>query len=83
VVPNFGDFVTVRALVNMPGVDDGMVKTVEWGPRLAKLVRLGRYEIVEQTHVQPAAEPPADLPPGEETVGAAEAPTTKNRSRGR
>jgi hypothetical protein len=79
VVPNFGDFVTVRALVNMPGVDDGMVKTVEWGPRLAKLVRLGRYEIVEQTHVQP----PADLPPGEETVGAAGASTTKNRSRGR
>ncbi|MEU0151515.1 hypothetical protein [Micromonospora fulviviridis] len=57
-----GQKVTVRALTAMPGVPDGSVQHVEWGPRLATLVDAGRYEVLEGEEAEQAAtvdlEPP-------------------------
>ncbi|WP_349876202.1 hypothetical protein ABIH81_18855 [Micromonospora sp. HUAS YX12] len=57
-----GQKVTVRALTAMPGVPDGSVQHVEWGPRLATLVEAGRYEVLEGEEAEQAAtvdpEPP-------------------------
>jgi len=41
-----GTLVTVRALWPMPGVPDGAVLAVVWGPRIACLVDAGRYELL-------------------------------------
>lgn len=64
-MPKLGEFVTVRALVNMPGVQAGEVQVLEWTARLAKLVRLGRYELVERE--DPPTQPPVP-PEGEATA---------------
>ncbi|MCW3838539.1 hypothetical protein ONA70_00285 [Micromonospora yasonensis] len=56
-----GQKVTVRALTAMPGVPDGSVQHVEWGPRLATLVDAGRYEVLEGEEAEQAAT--ADLEP--------------------
>lgn len=42
-----GQKVTVKALTAMPGVADGQVLHVQWGPRLATLVDAGRYQVLE------------------------------------
>lgn len=57
-MPTVDDQVTVRALVNMPGVDEGNVLVVQWGPRLATLVHQRRYELVQDSPV--ALTQPAD-----------------------
>ncbi|MFU8849448.1 hypothetical protein ACNAW0_00415 [Micromonospora sp. SL1-18] len=56
-----GQKVTVRALTAMPGVPDGSVQHVEWGPRVATLVEAGRYEVLEGEEAEQAAT--ADLEP--------------------
>lgn len=48
-----GEKVTVRALWAMPGVPDGAVQHVEWGPRLATLVDAGRYEVLAGAQAAP------------------------------
>ncbi|MEV4705498.1 hypothetical protein [Actinoplanes sp. NPDC049316] len=45
-MPTVGELVTVRALWPMPGVPDGAVSTLSWGPQLAALVDAGRYEVL-------------------------------------
>ncbi|MFI7430737.1 hypothetical protein ACIBPB_27455 [Micromonospora sp. NPDC049836] len=70
-----GQKVTVRALTAMPGVPDGSVQHVEWGPRLATLVEAGRYEVLEGEEAEQAAtvdlEPPdASQPTPAPTVDA-------------
>ncbi|MEV4814944.1 hypothetical protein [Micromonospora tulbaghiae] len=60
-----GQKVTVRALTAMPGVPDGSVQHVEWGPRLATLVDAGRYEVLEGEEAEQAAT--ADLEPPDAT----------------
>lgn len=47
-----GDRVSVKASTAMPGVEDGAVLHVEWGPRLATLVGAGRFRVLEE---RPAA----------------------------
>ncbi|WP_262285908.1 hypothetical protein [Micromonospora sp. MA102] len=60
-----GQKVTVRALTAMPGVPDGSVQHVEWGPRLATLVDAGRYEVLEGEEAEQAAT--VDLEPPDAT----------------
>ncbi|MFE9690877.1 hypothetical protein [Micromonospora sp. NPDC005806] len=60
-----GQKVTVKALTAMPGVPDGSVQHLEWGPRLATLVDAGRYEVLEGKDAEQAAT--ADLEPPDAT----------------
>ncbi|WDZ84010.1 hypothetical protein [Micromonospora cathayae] len=60
-----GQKVTVKALTAMPGVADGAVLHVEWGPRLAKLVEAGRYQVLEGEEAEQAAT--VDLEPPDTT----------------
>ncbi len=80
-----GQTVTVRALTAMPGVADGEVRHgVEWGPRLAKLVDAGRYEVLDverpTTAVVDVDEPPADTGAAGGVDGE-RAPTRRSRRR--
>jgi len=68
-----GQKVTVRALTAMPGVEDGAVQHLEWGPRLATLVDAGRYEVLEGEDAEQAATAAPDAPDGTEPTPA---PTT-------
>ncbi|GIE28985.1 hypothetical protein Ait01nite_020300 [Actinoplanes italicus] len=61
----FGTAVSVRVLVAMPGQARGQVLIVEWGPNVALLVQLGRYELVEVMSVKPELTVPAPQPPQE------------------
>jgi hypothetical protein len=88
-MPTFGDDVTVRALVTMPGVEQGQVLVVQWGPRLEKLVRCDRYALIEPAPApalerselpDQAAEPPSEAGPRPgESSGPGEGPTTAKR----
>ncbi|MFU8873231.1 hypothetical protein [Micromonospora sp. SL4-19] len=69
-----GQKVTVRALTAMPGVPDGAVQHMEWGPRLATLVGAGRYEVLEGEEAEQAAT--ADLEPPDASQPTL-APTTE------
>ncbi|MGI5151377.1 hypothetical protein ACQEVC_34275 [Plantactinospora sp. CA-294935] len=86
-MPRLGEFVTVRALVNMPGVNAGEVQVLEWTARLAKLVRMGRYELVEPE--EPPTEPPPDEPeepptePDGEVTAAVDKPQPAETKRAR
>lgn len=62
-MPRVGEYVTVRALVTMPGIGEGEIAVLEWTPQLARLVRMSRYEVVEPE--APPEEPPPDDPPAE------------------
>ncbi|MDG4796954.1 hypothetical protein [Micromonospora sp. WMMD1082] len=80
-----GQAVTVRALTAMPGVADGEVRHgVEWGPRLAKLVDAGRYEVLDPeqptTAVADVDEPPADTETAD-GVDEERAPARRTRRR--
>jgi hypothetical protein len=68
-----GQKVTVKALTAMPGVEDGAVLHVEWGPRLAKLVEAGRYEVLEGEEAEQAATAAAEPADGNAPTPA---PTT-------
>ncbi|MFG1660713.1 hypothetical protein ACGFIY_29665 [Micromonospora chersina] len=69
-----GQKVTVKALTAMPGVADGAVLHLEWGPRLATLVDAGRYEVLEGEAAEQAAT--ADLAPPDASQ-LTPAPTTE------
>ncbi|MFF0467580.1 hypothetical protein ACFYPX_09175 [Micromonospora zamorensis] len=72
-----GTKVTVRALTAMPGVEDGAVQHVEWGPRLVTLVDAGRYEVLEGGDAELAVtEPAATAAAGGEERGDSAEPTT-------
>jgi hypothetical protein len=68
-----GQKVTVKALTAMPGVEDGAVLHVEWGPRLAKLVEAGRYQVLEGEEAEQAATAAAEPADGNAPTPA---PTT-------
>jgi hypothetical protein len=71
-MPNLGDYVTVRARQSMPGVYEGQVLVVQWGPRLATLVARNRYELIEPARPQ---DPAAPAEPADEPTAAVAAPT--------
>lgn len=56
-MPNIGEDVLVRALITMPGHDEGDVRVVAWTPRTATLVEAGHLEVVH------ARDPGEDLAP--------------------
>ncbi|MBC9004103.1 hypothetical protein [Micromonospora aurantiaca (nom. illeg.)] len=75
-----GQKVTVRALTAMPGVPDGSVQHVEWGPRLATLVEAGRYEVLEGEEAEQAATVDLEPPDASQPTPA---PTAENDGDGK
>ena len=72
-MPEYGDEVTVRALVNLPTVEQGGVQVLRWGPHLERLVQRERYALLDPPprRDEPTAPPPRDQnTPAEPPAGA-------------